>query len=62
MVPVFVGARALLQRFAEVASTNAACILGLYPRKGVIAAGGDAGIVLIDPTARGRDERSRDGR
>ena len=47
-----------LERFAEITSTNAAKILGLYPRKGAIAPGSDADIALIDPEFRKRLEIS----
>ena len=41
-----------LQRFVEVTSANAARIMGYYPRKGALAPGSDADIVLIDPNLR----------
>ena len=48
-----VGKRGMtLTRFADITATNAARILGLYPKKGVLAPGSDADIVLIDPTIR----------
>ncbi len=38
-----------LERFVQITSSNPARILGLYPRKGLLAPGSDADICIIDP-------------
>jgi dihydropyrimidinase len=40
-----------LERFVELMSTAPARIFGMYPKKGIIAAGSDADILLWDPKA-----------
>lgn len=42
-----------LQRMVELGATNPARIFGLYPRKGTVAVGADADLVVFDPTVSG---------
>ena len=44
--------RLTIARLVEVLATAPAVIAGMYPRKGVLAVGSDADIVIFDPNAR----------
>jgi dihydropyrimidinase len=46
------GGRISLNRMVELWATNPAKLFGLYPRKGTIAVGSDADIVVFDPEKR----------
>jgi dihydropyrimidinase len=41
-----------LERWVETIATTPARMFGLYPRKGVVAPGSDADIVIYDPAGR----------
>ena len=42
------------ERWVEVCATDPARLTGLHPRKGVLAPGADADVVIYDPAARHR--------
>jgi dihydropyrimidinase len=44
--------RLSLNRFVEITSTAPAKLFGLFPRKGTLAVGSDADVVLFDPNEK----------
>lgn len=46
--------RLSINRYVDVTSTAVAKLFGIYPRKGIIAIGSDADIVIIDPNLKRR--------